>query len=254
MLNAAGNTELAKSAVGYERGFTGYILDGETGLYYARARMYSAGLGRFVSRDPLGYVDGMSFYAAYFVPNLVDPTGTYGEGCCRPGFSGPTRGGYCCNGTFIPAKDLVTGCCNGQVYNKVTQCCTSSGVENKTVSRWVCRRPLNTPFWRHIFIGPISHSFYFCSDPSGQSPLPPALGKQPRPLGLPGSAFYGPGYLALEDPVLIAPYVGDCKELKFCPSEAPPCQEGPTQSPYWLFPIPFCPDTNCHGFAHGQSR
>ena len=88
VLNAAGTTELAKSAVGYERGFTGYILDGETGLYYARARMYSAELGRFVSRDPHkeisvrlrplsadGYQDGMNLFLAYFVPGDVDPSG-----------------------------------------------------------------------------------------------------------------------------------------------------------------------------------
>jgi len=48
--NSAGAT-LAKSAVGQDRGFTGYKLDSETGLYYARARMYSAKLGRFISRD-----------------------------------------------------------------------------------------------------------------------------------------------------------------------------------------------------------
>jgi hypothetical protein len=30
---------------------------------------------RFVSRDPLGYVDGMGLYGAYFVPNAMDPYG-----------------------------------------------------------------------------------------------------------------------------------------------------------------------------------
>ncbi len=44
-------------------------------LRYKRARMYSAQLGRFISRDPLGFVDGMSLYRAYFVPNGVDPSG-----------------------------------------------------------------------------------------------------------------------------------------------------------------------------------
>jgi len=51
-ITTATGTTRNKSAVGFSRGFTGYILDEENGLYCARARMYSAGLGRFVGRDP----------------------------------------------------------------------------------------------------------------------------------------------------------------------------------------------------------
>ena len=72
--NSAGAT-LAKSGVGQTRGFTSYTLDSETGLYAARARMYSAKLGRFISRDPTGYVDGLNLFFAYFIPNEVDPSG-----------------------------------------------------------------------------------------------------------------------------------------------------------------------------------
>ena len=44
--------------------------------YYYRARLYAAQLGRFASRDPVGYVDGPILYAAYFaVRGLLDPTG-----------------------------------------------------------------------------------------------------------------------------------------------------------------------------------
>ena len=43
---------------------------------YFRARYYSPQLGQFISRDPLGYVDGMSQYRAYFVPGGTDPTGS----------------------------------------------------------------------------------------------------------------------------------------------------------------------------------
>ncbi len=63
---------------GFEQGygFTGRYLDGETGLWYFRARYFDSGLGRFVSRDPLGYVDGDSLYASYFAALGVDPSGT----------------------------------------------------------------------------------------------------------------------------------------------------------------------------------
>ena len=42
---------------------------------YKRARFYSAQLGRFISRDPLGFEDGYSLYRAYFVPVGNDPMG-----------------------------------------------------------------------------------------------------------------------------------------------------------------------------------
>jgi len=59
-----------------EFGFTGRYLDKETGLWYFRARYYSGSLGRFIGRDPLGYVDGYQLYMAYFIPNHTDSTGT----------------------------------------------------------------------------------------------------------------------------------------------------------------------------------
>jgi RHS repeat-associated protein len=56
-------------------GYTGRRFDSETGLWYFRARYFDSGLGRFISRDPLGYVDGMSTYRGYYIPMNVDPTG-----------------------------------------------------------------------------------------------------------------------------------------------------------------------------------
>jgi len=33
-------------------------------------------MGRFISRDSIGYVDGYNLYSAYFAPNRLDPNGT----------------------------------------------------------------------------------------------------------------------------------------------------------------------------------
>ena len=62
----------SSSSYDWEFRYTGRREDLETGLYYFRARYYSAQLGRFISRDPLGFVDGMSLYRAYFVPRGTD--------------------------------------------------------------------------------------------------------------------------------------------------------------------------------------
>lgn len=80
VLAADGTTVRAASSYGNSLTFTGRRLDSETGLYYFRARYYSSELGRFIGRDPLGYVDGMSMYAGYYVPNGVDPYGLYDWG------------------------------------------------------------------------------------------------------------------------------------------------------------------------------
>ena len=57
--------------------FTGRRFDSETGLHQYRWRHYDSGLGRFLERDPIGYVAGMNHFA--YVANsplhLVDPMG-----------------------------------------------------------------------------------------------------------------------------------------------------------------------------------
>ena len=51
--------------------FTGRRLDEETGLYYYRARYYDADQARFITRDAIGYVDGMVLYQ-YVGGNPID--------------------------------------------------------------------------------------------------------------------------------------------------------------------------------------
>ena len=57
--------------------FTGRRFDFETGLFYYRARYYNPYIGRFLQTDPIGYGDGINWYA-YCGNNplaFVDPSG-----------------------------------------------------------------------------------------------------------------------------------------------------------------------------------
>ena len=56
-MNASFGT-LSASAYAWNRTFTGQVLDSETGLMLYRNRYYNTGLGRFVTRDPIGYRAG----------------------------------------------------------------------------------------------------------------------------------------------------------------------------------------------------
>ena len=59
--------------------FTGRRWDAESSIYYYRYRYMHPELGRFLGRDPLGYVDGMNMvqYVGGNVVNWVDPYGEF---------------------------------------------------------------------------------------------------------------------------------------------------------------------------------
>lgn len=87
VFNGSG-TSISGTAYANATSFTGRQWDNESELYYFRARYFDATTGIFIGRDPLKYVDGLSMYRGYFVPNAVDPSGMFGV------FFGGTDEGY----------------------------------------------------------------------------------------------------------------------------------------------------------------
>jgi hypothetical protein len=102
----------------------------ETGFIYFRFRYHSPGHGRFVSRDRT-YVDGLSLYMAYFVPNRMDPTGMLSFGAIVGGakdLGGAIVGGAKDLGGAIVdgAKDL--GSAGAGLLEKIGTALASAGV------------------------------------------------------------------------------------------------------------------------------
>jgi RHS repeat-associated protein len=60
--------------------FQGQYHDHETGLHYNRYRYYDPGVGRFISKDPIGYTGGLNLYFYGDNPvGLIDPLGLAGH-------------------------------------------------------------------------------------------------------------------------------------------------------------------------------
>ena len=73
---AVASSGVTSNPFGYQ-GALGYYLNPETNDLYIRARFYSAQLGRFCSRDPIGHVrnSNIYFYADDIPVAAVDPSG-----------------------------------------------------------------------------------------------------------------------------------------------------------------------------------
>ena len=68
--NASG-TRLSTSAVNNRYTYTGREWDSTIAQYYFRERMYDATLGRFCSRDPIGFEGGLNLFC-YVTSHLLD--------------------------------------------------------------------------------------------------------------------------------------------------------------------------------------
>jgi RHS repeat-associated protein len=75
-------TSETNPAVDFRFGYTGRELDGETGLYYYRARYYNPTTGRFLSEDPISFNAGdanLYRYVGNSPSNYIDPYGLQSE-------------------------------------------------------------------------------------------------------------------------------------------------------------------------------
>ncbi|MFN7876838.1 MAG: RHS repeat-associated core domain-containing protein [Pirellula sp.] len=78
ILNASGSV-LTSSAIGNRYTYTGREWDETLGIHHFRARWMSPLAGRFLGRDPIGYLDGPNFME-FLTGNpfkFVDPTGNF---------------------------------------------------------------------------------------------------------------------------------------------------------------------------------
>jgi RHS repeat-associated protein len=70
--------------------FTGQQMDGDSGLYFLRARYYDPSTGRFLGRDPIMAAEPYAYVGNNRV-NLVDPYGLFGLGDIKDAVSGAAK-------------------------------------------------------------------------------------------------------------------------------------------------------------------
>jgi RHS repeat-associated protein len=121
VIKSASGTTLTSSALGNTYMYTGRNYDIETGLHFFRNRYYSDVNGRFISRDPIGYKDGMSLYRGYFVPYTLDPLGLYwGESWVDSAVSVATSAANAVGNVVVAAvAGAITGGSTGMVAGGV---------------------------------------------------------------------------------------------------------------------------------------
>ena len=77
------DAEVTASAIDNIHTYTGRLIDTDTGLYAYRHRWMAAPLGRFVQRDPLGFIDSMNLQVLCLSNAIkyVDPYGLQATDC-----------------------------------------------------------------------------------------------------------------------------------------------------------------------------
>ena len=120
ILNASG-TVISATTLSNRYSYTGREWDATLGLHHFRARWMSPSAGRFLGRDPIGYVgspDDLYEFLESRTLFFTDPLG-------KIGIPPPT---ICCGGVNIYiGPGAIHGCCGNKVYSVRTQCCDATG-------------------------------------------------------------------------------------------------------------------------------
>ena len=220
-------TPRSSSNYNWTRTFTGQILDADTNLLLYRNRFCSPLLGRFLTRDPIGYNGGDNNLFRY-VKNLpVSQIDILGLQQKAPGYGAS----YDYNPPSRPKKE----CCNGKEYYPDISCCENNEVVER-VSLWHCTRPLNAPYvgvaayyttgwigwWSNCWIPQQARHSYVCCDGVNQN----CFGMQQRQ---PNNAFTKEGDSIPQE----KKPTGACYEYKVCPTVKKTACETPTAPYHW---------------------
>lgn len=231
ILDASGSI-LNASAISNRYTYTGREWDATLGLHHFRARWMSPSAGRFLSRDPIGYLGspyGLYEYVKGGSLRRLDPFG----------LDGSTHV-FCCGGKLIHSGDgIYRGCCNDVVYDSSTHCCENRKIVPK-VSFWRCVSNDPDSFlgisgcWWDNSLGFLTcpfgirarHSYVCCDGPDQNCFEVQKDGVLPT-SGAPWGPK-GPGKVP-----------GSCNEDKVCPSaKEQNCKS--CKTPYCFFPGPNC--------------
>jgi RHS repeat-associated protein len=119
------------AATGNSYLFTGRRLDSETGLYWYRARHYNPATGRFLQRDPVGFVDKLLNLYTYLGNRPTGSTDPFGKGAVlsivkaifgKFGFWVQILKIPACAACFGRSVKMEIACCFDESYPSVKDC------------------------------------------------------------------------------------------------------------------------------------
>jgi len=150
ILNASGSPLTPQaSSLTNRYSYTGREWDATLGLHYFRARWMSPSAGRFITRDPIGYVDGPSLFRAFFIMDATDPRGQNASGI-QVGIQNSNNGDCGRESNIFFTFRLPAGHRKkGYLVQKVTVSCSIAPCEE---SKWI----------EESYCGNIPHEFCGC--------------------------------------------------------------------------------------------
>ena len=233
-------TAITSSAENNRYTYTGREWDEDLHLDHYRARMYDAVSGRFLGRDPIGYMAGpglFQFMLSHPTTGVDLPSGLETIDVCKCA-SLPAHWFGCCKASPTAKK--------AEKYRTQDECCEDGRVVTK-VEISICVGKLGGDGSWLPNISYLSHTYIIC--PDGKM-----YGKHSNPSGA-GYWWdfgWGPGYIRTETDR--DPSKAKCRTKKVCPKTAERmCREGYPDDSYNVFCIPLVGD-NCHAWGSGNSQ